>query len=113
MAGLARCAWKVGDLSRACELFEQLKNELSHDKYFTLTLAKFEFEQAHVDASMRLLNLYNNESSVNWTTADDRWCWLKSQILQHRRQNADALDAITAAYRLRPRDVQHLQTRLA
>lgn len=112
VAGLAHCAWKTGDISHARELFDQLESKSGTPHEFTLTMAEFELEQSHIDAAEQHLDSQNNNRSVDWTV-DDRWWWLKSQIMQHRRQYADALDAITAACRLRPRDVQYLQTRLA
>ena len=111
LAGLARCAWRTGDLPRARELFARLQHESKSLRELVLTLAEFELEQSNVDAADQLLRSQDNNSSIDWST-EDRWWWLQSQIFQHRRQYATALESITEACRLRPRESQYLQSRL-
>jgi tetratricopeptide (TPR) repeat protein len=111
-AALARCAWRSGDVPRARKLFAMLQIENGNDRELILTLAEFELEQTNVETAERLLSLNDNKKSVEWSK-DDRWWWLKAQILQRRRQYAEALDAITEASRLRPREGQYLQSRLS
>jgi len=111
LAGLARCAWRTGDVPRARELFAGLEHESKSPRELVLTLAEFELEQTNVDAADQLLSSQDNNSSVDWT-AEDRWWWLQSQIAQYRRQYATALESISEACRLRPREGQYLQTRL-
>lgn len=111
VAGLARCAWRSGDAARARGLFTRLEIESSGDRELILALAEFELEQTNVDSAERLLTLNDNEGSIDWRK-DDRWWWLKAQVAQFRRQYAEALEAITEASRLRPREGQYLQTRL-
>jgi tetratricopeptide (TPR) repeat protein len=89
-----------------------LQIENGNDRELILTLAEFELEQTNVETAERLLSLNDNKKSVEWSK-DDRWWWLKAQILQRRRQYAEALDAITEASRLRPREGQYLQSRLS
>ena len=111
-AALARCAWRSGDVPRARKLFALLQIENSNDRELILTLAEFELEQTNVETAERLLSSNDNNKSFEWSK-DDRWWWLKSQVLQHRRQYAEALEAITEASRLRPREGQYLQTRMS
>jgi len=111
LAGLARCAWRTGDVPRARELFARLGHESKSQRELVLTLAEFELEQSNIDAADQLLCSQDNNRSVDWTT-EDRWWWLQSQIAQYRRQYAAALESITEACRLRPREGQYLQTRL-
>lgn len=111
-AALARCAWRAGNVPLARQLFNGLQIENGNDRELILTLAEFELEQTNVETAERLLRLKDSNTSIDWSN-DDRWWWLKSQVLQHRRQYAEALEAITEASRLRPREGQYLQTRLS
>jgi tetratricopeptide (TPR) repeat protein len=111
-AALARCAWRSGDVPRARKLFAMLQIENGNDRELILTLAEFELEQTNAETAERLLCLNDNDKSIEWSKDDRRW-WLKAQILQNRRQYAEALDAVTEASRLRPREGQYLQTRLS
>jgi tetratricopeptide (TPR) repeat protein len=111
-AALARCAWRSGDVPRARKLFAMLSIENGNDRELILALAEFELEQTDIETTERLLRLNDDQKSVEWSN-DDRWWWLKSQVLQHRRQYAEALEAITEASRLRPREGQYLQTRMS
>jgi tetratricopeptide (TPR) repeat protein len=111
-AALARCVWRAGDVPRARKLFAMLQIENGNDRELILTLAEFELEQTNVETAERLLSLNDNNKSIEWSK-DDRWWWLKAQILQNRRQYPEALEAVTEASRLRPREGQYLQTRLS
>lgn len=111
-AALARCAWRSGDVPLARRLFGTLQIENANDRELLLTLAEFELEQTNVETAERLLSLNGKNSSMDWSK-EDRWWWLKSQILQYRRQYTEALEAITEAGRLRPREGQYLQSSMS
>jgi tetratricopeptide (TPR) repeat protein len=106
--GIARCAWRMGDIPRARKLFDKVIKTAGISNELALTLAEFEFEQTNLKAAEDYLTSVSDGSG---SSVDDRWWWLTGQIAQHRRKYEDALHAYTTAAGLRPRELRYLHSR--
>jgi cytochrome c-type biogenesis protein CcmH/NrfG len=103
--GIAKCAWRMGDIPRARRLFGNVIKAVGISSDLAMTLAEFEFEQTNLQAADEYLRAVSEDSKPS---EDDRWWWLTGQIAQHRRKYEDALAAYATAARLRPRELRYL-----
>jgi tetratricopeptide (TPR) repeat protein len=105
--GLARCAWRMGDIPRARKLFAAVEQKRGSGPDLAFTLAEFELEQSNIEAAENYLKTLDDLASFD-AKSDDRWWWLSAQLAQHRRNFPQALTAVTEANRLRPRELRYL-----
>jgi len=111
---VAECAWRMGDLRRSRGLFNSIVQKHGLDASLALTLAEFEFEQTRPEVAKKYLD-WPLDDSTDVSNASqqqkDVWWWMKAQIAQSQRQFDVALEAMTEACRLRPRELRYIHAR--
>ncbi|MDZ4688840.1 MAG: hypothetical protein SH850_27510 [Planctomycetaceae bacterium] len=112
LLGMARCAWKLGDVERARTLFDSVRALGDPDREFALALAEYELEQVHLDGVQAALDSARQVTREEWET-DDRWWWLQSQLALQRRELDRALTQVSEAGRLSPRSLPYLHARVS
>lgn len=108
--GLARCAWKLGEIEPARRLFERAIALGEPDLELALTLAEFELEQVNPDGVSAALAATPGITQDRWQAIDRYW-WLQSQLSLQRGDLEAALAAVTDACRLYPRSLPYLHSR--
>lgn len=109
--GLARCAWKLGDIDKARSLFETARALGPVDPEFSLTLAEFELEQVNPAGVAAALAPTSAVSLEHWQ-ANDRWWWLQSQVALQRGELEPALAAVSEACQRYPRSLTYQHSRV-
>lgn len=109
--GLARCAWKLGNIDKARDLFETARALGAEDSELALSLAEFELEQVNPAGVEAALAPTSAMSLEQWQT-HDRWWWLQSQVAQQRGELDAALAAVSEACRRYPRSLTYQHARV-
>jgi predicted Zn-dependent protease len=109
LLGMARCAWKSGEIAKADALFARVRALGPPDREFALAVAEYELEQGRTDAAAKALDEFPPDQ---WQ-ADDRWWWSQSQLSLQQRDLKQALEQVSAAVERYPRSLPYQQSRLS
>jgi tetratricopeptide (TPR) repeat protein len=112
LLGMARCAWKLGEIDRASELFAEVAKLKEPDRELCLALAEFELEQLNIERVQAALDAIPRKSDDE-LESDDRWWSIRSQLSLRSLNLEEALVQITKAAALYPRSLPYLQSRIS
>lgn len=112
LLGMARCAWKLGEIDRARELFAEVAKLGDPDRELCLALAEFELEQLNIEQVQAALDAIPRKSDDE-LESDDRWWSIRSQLALRNLNLEEALVQITKAATLYPRSLPYLQSRIS
>jgi len=110
--GMARCAWKLGEIDRASELFAEVAKLKEPDRELCLALAEVELEQLNIERVQADLDAIPRKSDDE-LESDDRWWSIRSQLSLRSLNLEEALVQITKAAALYPRSLPYLQSRIS
>lgn len=108
---MGHCFWQLGQLDKAREILLSEQFETNRQFERELVIAEFLLELGdHEDAIRRLTP--PSDQKAEWTR-DDRWWWLQGKYYQQLGQLDLALDHISHASRLRPKESRYQASQIA
>lgn len=108
LLGLARCAWRVGDIAWTRSLLEGLHALPLTGPELWLVSAEFELEQVRTEAAAETLAKLQANFAADMLH-NDRWWRLHGLLAQQKRDYPRALECFRKAAELNPRDLTCLQ----